>query len=32
MRLEAQLVAEALKAGVDAILDNIHFNPIHERK
>ena len=30
IRRETELVTKALKAGLDVIIDNTHFNPIHE--
>ena len=30
IRRETELVTKALKAGLDVIVDNTHFNPIHE--
>ena len=30
IRREIELVTKALKAGLDVIIDNTHFNPIHE--
>src|ERR1039457_5248177 len=30
IRRETELVTKALRAGLDVIVDNTHFNPIHE--
>jgi predicted kinase len=32
IRRESELVADALNAGLEVILDNTHFNPHHERR